>query len=130
MGKVTGNETLFAERRRHPRFADNLQVFIVEVGKSSDFHYGRLLYLSVDGLRLEVDRTFVKDANLYVGIFVQDTQEPLVVLGVVEHCAAEKDTTVLGVQLLSQSVEQRDAIERLRRYVDEIHKSEQSVGTA
>lgn len=109
-----------AERRRHRRFAEDISVLFVEDQGSGEFHSGWLSDLSVDGLTLHARRAFPTGSRLYLGILLRDRDEPLVALGGVQHCTrAEGGDVALGLQFLSVSLEQRQAIARLRAYLHE-----------
>jgi hypothetical protein len=117
----TGNRAA-RDRRRHPRFADDAHVLCVTDAAEGGFHPGRLVELSVDGLRLATRRPFAPGEHLYVGVFLEESQEPLVVLGVVQHCDARNgDGATVGLQLVSMTEDQRRALARLKDYLGRRH---------
>lgn len=108
------------DRRRHPRFADDAQVLCVAEADGG-FHQARLTELSADGMRLATDRHFTPGSQIYAGVFLGEAQEPLVLLGVVQHCEAQGAGGALGLQFLSVTDEQRLALARLQEYLKERH---------
>jgi hypothetical protein len=116
----TGNRAA-RDRRRHPRFVDDAQVLCVAEAGDGGFHAARLTELSVDGMRLAADRPFEPGSQLYAGIFLEESQEPLVILGVVQHCDACPKGATLGLQFLSVTEDQRLALARLAEYLKRRH---------
>lgn len=123
MESESGNRAA-RDRRRHPRFADDAQVLCVVDAGEGGFYPARLTELSVDGMRLASSRRFEAGSQLYAGIFLEDSQEPLVMLGVVQHCDAGEKGAMLGLQFLSVTEEQRLALGRLEQYLKRRHGQE------
>jgi hypothetical protein len=109
------------DRRRHPRFADDAQVLCVAEAGEGGFHQARLTELSADGMRLVSGRPFATGSQVYTGIFLEEEQEPLVVLGVVQHCDPGPDGASIGLQFVSVAEEQRLGLERLGDYLRRRH---------
>jgi hypothetical protein len=85
------------------------------------FHQARLTELSADGMRLNALRGFAPGSEIYAGVFLEESREPLVVLGVVQHCVGDGNDVAVGVQFLSVTDEQRQALARLQEYVKRRH---------
>jgi hypothetical protein len=119
----TGNRAA-RDRRRHPRFVDDAQVLCVEEAGHGGFSQARLTELSADGMRLASDRPFVPGTQIYAGIFLEESKEPLVMLGVVQHCDADASGVALGLQFLSVTEEQQVALARLEQYLKHRHGKE------
>lgn len=120
MDSETGNRNA-RDRRLYPRFADDARVLCVADAAEGGFYQARLTELSRDGMRLVADRPFARGSQVYAGIFLPESQEPLVILGVVQHCDAGRDGTTLGLQFLSVTEEQQDALARLEQYLSRRH---------
>ncbi|MFI5401617.1 MAG: PilZ domain-containing protein [Planctomycetota bacterium] len=112
------------DRRRHPRFADDARVLCVADAAEGGFYQARLTELSRDGMRLLTDRPFATGSQLYAGIFLPESQEPLVMLGVVQHCDTGADGAKLGLEFLSVTEEQQAALARLEAYLSRRHGEE------
>lgn len=123
MDSETGNQAA-RDRRRHPRFADDAQVLCVADAGTGGFYPARLTELSVDGMRLASGRPFEPGSEIYAGIFLEESQEPLVVLGVVQHCDPGPGGATLGLQFLSVTEDQRLALARLEQYLKRRHGKE------
>jgi len=109
------------DRRHHLRFEEEAQALCFEEGGSGGFHPARLVEISVDGMRLETHRELEPGGELYVGIFLEEAQEPLVTMGVVQHCEPRPGGATVGLQFLSVSSEQRHALEQLSQYLERRH---------
>ncbi|MCK6461063.1 MAG: PilZ domain-containing protein [Planctomycetes bacterium] len=109
------------DRRRHPRFADDAQVLCIADEGGGGFHHARLTELSADGMRIVARGAFAAGSQIYAGVFLEDEREPVVLLGVVQHCDADGAEAVLGIQFLSLSDEHRTALDRLRAYLKRRH---------
>lgn len=120
MDPETGNLAA-RDRRRHPRYADDAQVLCVAGEGAGGFCAARLTELSLDGMRLHVDRAFPMGIELYAGIFLEEAQEPLVMLGVVQYCDPLPKGSTLGLQFLSVTEEQQVALARLEEYLERRH---------
>jgi hypothetical protein len=116
----TGTRTA-RDRRLYPRFADEARVLCVTDAAEGGFYQARLTELSRDGMRLLTDRPFAPGSQLYAGIFLPESQEPLVMLGVVQHCDAEGEGATLGLEFLSVTEEQQAALVRLEAYLSRRH---------
>jgi len=86
----TGNKAA-RDRRRHPRFADDGLILCVADQGTSGFHQARLTELSADGMRILSGHAFAAGSQIFLGVFLEDAKEPLVLLGVV-GCRAERAT--------------------------------------
>ena len=120
MDSETGNRAA-RDRRRHPRFTDDARVLCVGDFGEGGFYQARLTVLSRDGMRLLSDRAFAPGSNVYAGIFLEDAQQPLVILAVVQHCDGDGKGATLGVQFLSVTEEQRSGLARLEDYLRRRH---------
>ncbi len=109
------------DRRRHPRFDDDARVLCFADAEDGGFHQARLTELSADGMRLRADRRFAPGSELYAGVFLEESSEPLVLLGVVQHCEGGGDEVTIGLRLPSVTDEQRQALAHLRDYVTRRH---------
>jgi PilZ domain len=116
----TGNQGA-RDRRRHPRFADEAQVLCVADEGAGGFHQARLTELSADGMRILSGHAFAPGSQIFLGVFLEDAKEPLVLLGVVQHCEPLLSQASLGVQFLSVTDEQRIALEGLQHYLKRRH---------
>ena len=123
MDSETGNRAA-RDRRRHPRFADDAQVLCDAEAGDGGFSQARLTELSADGMRLASERAFAPGSQIYAGIFLEESQQPLVMLGIVQHCDAAGKGTTLGLQFLSVTEEQRVALVRLEDYLKRRHGKE------
>lgn len=119
MGSETGNGD--RDRRRHPRFVEDAQVLCVADAGSGGFHTARLTEVSVEGMRIASDRPFEVGSEIYAGVLLQEMQDPLVILGIVQHCDTRKGAATVGVQFLSVTEEQRVALGRLSEYLKRRH---------
>jgi len=117
------------DRRRHPRFADDAQVLCVADEATGGFHPARLTEISIDGMRLVADRPFEAGSQLYTGVFLEEAQEPLVMLGVVQHCDRGPAGATLGVEFLSVTEDQRLALAKLGDYLKRRHGASATVVT-
>jgi hypothetical protein len=109
------------DRRRHARYAEDAQVLCVSDAGAGGFHTARLAELSVEGMRIETSRPFAAGEQLYAGILLEESREPLVVLGVVMHCDARPEGATVGLQFLSVTEDQRGALVRLAEYLKRRH---------
>jgi hypothetical protein len=109
------------DRRRHPRFNDDAQAICLTQAGEGGFQQARLTELSMDGMRLSCPRAFEAGSHVYAGVFLEEAQEPLVVVGVVQHCDVAADGATVGLQFLSVSEEQRAGLARLAAYLKQRH---------
>jgi hypothetical protein len=115
------------DRRRHPRFADDARVLCFAGAGRGGFHQARLTELSADGMRIHADRSFEPGRELHAGVFLESSLEPLVVMGVVQHCGGSGEDVTVGIQFLSVTEEQRQALARLREYMTRRHGASAAV---
>lgn len=120
MESETGNPR-DRDRRRHPRFADDARVLCVASERGGGFHHARLTELSADGMRILAPCVLAAGSEIYAGVFLEDVREPVVLLGVVQHCDGDTAPTNLGIQFLSVTDPQRLALERLQQYLKQRH---------
>jgi hypothetical protein len=116
----TGKERA-RDRRRQPRFADDAQVLCVGEEGAGGFHQARLTELSADGMRILAPCAFAAGSQIYTGVFLEEEQEPLVLLGVVQHSEGDAGPARLGIQFVSVTDEQRLALDRLQQYLRRRH---------
>lgn len=109
------------DRRRHPRFVDDAQVLCIADEGGGGFHHARLTELSADGMRIVARGAIAAGSQIYAGVFLEDEREPVVLLGVVQHCEADGAHAVLGIRFLSVNEEHRTALDRLRAYLRRRH---------
>jgi len=109
------------DRRRQPRFPDDASVLCVEDAGEGGFSQARLTELSAQGMRLLADRAFEPGSQIYAGIFLAESREPLVMLGVVQHCEGGGMGTTVGLEFLSVTEDQRVGLAQLLTYLKRRH---------
>ena len=120
MESETGNGSA-RDRRRHVRFDDDRHVLCVADAAEGGFHQARLTELSLDGMRLTCSRAFEPGSLVYAGIFLEESHEPLVLHGIVQHCECGEQGAALGLQFVSVTEEQRSGLARLEEYLKRRH---------
>jgi len=109
------------DRRRHPRFAEDANALCMTEAGDGGFHQARITEISSDGMRILTGCAFSPGSQLYAGVFLEEEQEPLVLLGVVQHVEADGPDTSLGIRFLSVTDEQQTAVAQLREYLTRRH---------
>ena len=72
-------------------------------------------------MRIQTDRAFSPGSQLYSGVFLEESREPLVLLGVVQHCEAEGSRANLGIRFLSVTDDQMASLRQLQEYLKRRH---------
>jgi hypothetical protein len=109
------------DRRRHPRFSDDAAVLCMQGDGPTGFHQARLTEVSADGMRIAGAPAFAPGSQVYAGVFLEDAKEPLVLLGVVQHCEPSERDATLGLEFLSLNEDQRLSLQRLKDYLIRRH---------
>lgn len=125
MESETGKERA-RDRRRHPRFAEDANALCM-TEEGGGFHQAQLIEISLEGMRIQTKCAFSPGSQLYSGVFLEEAREPLVLLGVVQHCEGEGSHASLGIQFLGVSDDQRASLRQLQDYLKRRHGASANV---
>ena len=115
------HEPAIAERRRHRRFIDEINVRFRDLEGTSPSIWGRSRNLSLGGLCLVTDGPVAVDSHLALELHIKDETAPIVVLGRVLRCTSEDGCHAAGLEFVWVSAEDCATLKRLADYFRETY---------